>query len=402
MNSHFSSLFGDIGKEPVSPEKGGAFVVVSGNFPENGIAVPLDSRAVFVGALEQLALYKGKSFFGKRKFRPRNSWVLAGWAKSCLKNFFLAADGKNGNIFSFLKSKLGEDVAFSIYVGSRKFNLPLFRMSDGTMIGFAKIYPVDGVNSDYGENEAKTLEYLNELDFGLFLFPKVISKAIFKNHLAVILSPGDNLENTKTITPHHISFVGKLVKNTGRKVIFDDSGFYRVLVEEIKFLESKVPGQSALINTFFKESIKRLKGRNFVFSLVMREFPYFHMIKSAEKFFVVDFEEARPDFPPIFDIFSLFMSASRLKGNYIEIYRNNLNNIFFRENYLVKKYMANTIDKFGINKEDAYWFFWLFLLDQLYIHLHVGHDSSAERILSFLDFVSKDLKSLEKRWMPSL
>lgn len=256
MNSHFSSLFGDIGKSPFH-RKRRCFRRCEREFPgkRNRRSFGLQSR--FVGALEQLALYKGKSFFGKRKFRPRNSWVLAGWAKSCLKNFFLAADGKNGNIFSFLKSKLGEDVAFSIYVGSRKFNLPLFRMSDGTMIGFAKIYPVDGVNSDYGENEAKTLEYLNELDFGLFLFPKVISKAIFKNHLAVILSPGDNLENTKTITPHHISFVGKLVKNTGRKVIFDDSGFYRVLVEEIKFLESKVPGQSALINTFSKS---RLNG----------------------------------------------------------------------------------------------------------------------------------------------
>ena len=44
--------------------------------------------------------------------------------------------------------------------------------------------------------------------------------------------------------------------------------------------------------------------------------------------------------------------------------------------------MANTIDKFGINKEDAYWFL-AFLLDQLYIHLHVGHDSSAERYCLF-------------------
>ncbi|MEK7479627.1 MAG: hypothetical protein AAB634_03805, partial [Patescibacteria group bacterium] len=45
------------------------FVIVSGDFPKSGIALPLGNRRVRAAALRALALYKGKNFWSRAKIR---------------------------------------------------------------------------------------------------------------------------------------------------------------------------------------------------------------------------------------------------------------------------------------------------------------------------------------------
>ena len=80
-----------------------------------------------------------------------------------------------------------------------------------------------------------------------------------------------------------------------------------------------------LVEYFWDKAIQNLRGKEFVFSLTKREFPFFEALRSNDKLFVIDWETARFDFPPIFDVFSMILSTSpHQKGDYIKIYRKNI------------------------------------------------------------------------------
>ena len=186
------------------------FVIVSGDLPKSGIALPYGSRKLRAGALEELYLYKGRFWRNKIKisflkiFNFKFVWDLF------LKNkVTVKSDLTKENLFSFLTAKIGapESIIFSIYVGSRKFILPLFGQKSGKMFGVAKIYFPGEASITYGKNEAKTLDFLEEINLAGFEFPNVVAKDYFRECLVVILSSPKNLKNTTAIKEEHVHFL---------------------------------------------------------------------------------------------------------------------------------------------------------------------------------------------------
>lgn len=379
----------------------GRFAVVSGNFPASGIAIPLVSRRVTQSALKQLYLYKGKSWVAKVKIKFLEWGVPL--LKFILRNqFSITVDESKDNFISFLASVLGlnaKELDFSIYAGSRKFLLPLLRVGDGKLIGFTKVYFPERESAKYGENEASVLEKLAKMDFRTANAPKVIFKGHYNGFFLVILSPGEDLENFNSIAPAHTDFLKELSRKTGKKLIFESSPFPREFEEEISFLKSKIREKAELIGHFYEEAKSNLSGKNFLFTLTMREFPFFQLMRGRGKNFIVDWELARWFFPPIFDAFSLLLSTERRGGDYIRVYADSLKGLFFGKNRKTDAYLRPLLEFWQLSREESYWFFWLFLLDQLYIHLHVGHDLSASRVVAFLEEVRGKEREFQNLWI---
>jgi|SRR3989344_211996 len=395
------------------------FVVVSGDFPKNGVALPFGNYAVRRAALREFYLYKGKTFWSKAKIRLLQVFNFAlVWKTAFPKKFFANLDPAGENLSSFLASKIGsaEPIIFSIYVGSRKFIFPIFGKKSGRFLGVAKVYFPGRESADYGENEARILNYLSKVDLPEFSFPRVIAKDYFQQSLVVILSPlltkhSNILQNVgmfcdarkiNSIGKPHIDFLQKMSEKTGKKNLFRESNFHKEFQKEIGFLKSKISEKLELVEYFWDKAAQNLQGKEFIFSLTKREFPFFEALRSNDKLFVIDWETARFDFPPIFDVFSMILSTSpHQKGDYIKIYRKNIQALFFCNNPRVRELLEKMLDFWNMSKEDAYWFFWLFLIDQLYIHLHVDHWPSAKRILSFLQNARNNEIDFSKRWISS-
>ena len=288
------------------------------------------------------------------------------------------------DVFSFLSEIAGvkDNVAIAIYRGSRKWIVPLF--SRGNVFGYAKIY--DREAREYGETEADTLEALSKSDLSGFAVPKVLSRADFGGRFVLLLSSRDPLKRSCGILPAHYEWLRTLSRETGQKAEFQNAPFSKSFSSEIDFLKSKIPERFPAIESAVREAEAALRGKAFVFSLTMREFPYFQILRSPGGPFVIDWEESRFGYPPAFDLFSLLLSAGkRSGGSYVALYENNVENIFFRKNGKTANAFRALLPAWGMSAEDAYYFFILFLVDQLYIHLHVGHTESAERIISLFE-----------------
>lgn len=380
------------------------FMMISGDFPKTGIALPFGNRKVRAAALRELYLYKGRFFWNKVKIGLLQSfnfpfvWNLVFKKKKFGMDFNSAGE----SFLPFLVSKIGsaEPIVFSAYIGSRKFILPILGVKSGKLFGVAKVYFPGRESFNYGENETKVLNYLKNIHLTDFIFPKILAEDYFRESLVVILSSPRNLKNITSVTEHHTDFLKQLSEKTSRKSTFLSSNFYEEIQKEIEFLKSKKPDKSDLVKYFYKQSLQNLRNKEFIFSLTKREFPFFEMMKAGSKFFVIDWEQARFGFPPIFDLFSLLMSSGKFKkGDYVEFYRKNLIDLFFQKNKKSQRIVQEMLHFWELNQSDAYWFFWLYVLDQLYIHLHVDHYLSAERLFVFLENVRNNESWFRKNWL---
>ena len=322
------------------------FAVVSGNFPENGVALPIGNRKVRASALREFYVYKGKTPSHKVKIKFLQFFNFAFiWNLIFPNKFFAAVGPQKENFLSFLSGRMSNvnsewsHIAFSIYVGSRKFLLPLFEGNTGALLGYAKIY-LPGVEREYGENESATLKALEKIDLGGVSVPKVLFEGDYRGFFILVLSPAAQAENFEGIAPAHAGFLKELSEKTGEDTPFESSSFAEAILREVAFLKEKMPAQAELVEYFHARAKEGLRGKLLRFSLVKREFPYFEMLKSQMSHangqwshMVLDWEQARSGFPPAFDLFSLLMSGARYKrGGYAEAYRKNLMDIFFTAN----------------------------------------------------------------------
>ena len=324
------------------------------------------------------------------------------WTALFRKTFEIAPDLDLGRVLSFVKSQLSDvkcqtsDIACSIYVGSRKYNLPLFDAESGKPLGHARAYFPE--HAEYGKNEVRILEELECTQLENFSFPKVLGKWQAGGFFIVALSAlPKGTKRMKGIERSHLEFLKCLSEKTGTRLKFEDSNFYAEFQKEVEQFGSAMPEARDLIEYFWNTSRKNLEVKEFLFSLTKREFPFFEMFKPN---IVLDWEHARFGWPAIFDAYSLVLSdAPGRRGDYTELYAKNIISLFFEKNKKHFGFLKDALRIFGATKEGAYSWFFLFLLDQLFIHWDAGHIRSAERVLAFFRYASEHEGELKTRWL---
>lgn len=372
--------------------------VISGNFPESGIAVPAVGRRMLKKIFRELARYKGKTTVDRLKLCI--AVVLA-------SNLFLKIFSKKkivpvGEGIIIQIHNLFEDYIFPICSGSNKFLIPLFLKDSGDLYAYVKVYEKNGMSDQCGINEVKKLKDLEKIKFENASVPEVLRVGENKKNFFFILSTKKGLKKYTRVEDAHIDWLFQLSKKTGEYTLFEKSRYYESLNREVDFLKSRFIYSADMIEELYKQAESGLRGKTFLFSLVMREFPFYQPLYSGNEFFCLDWEYAEDGFPPVFDFFSLIISGAvnvRKGGTYGVKYAGGVKDAFFGGNKKTKKYAGKLFDIYKLDRETAFWFFILYTLDQLYIHAGAGHNLSVERDIFLLDKIRKARELSVEKWL---
>jgi len=373
------------------------FFIISGNFPESGIAIPTVDRKTLKKIFGELIRYKGKTAKDRLKLHIARMLASEPFLRLFSKEKIVSAEG---DIVSQIYN-IFEDYIFPICSGSKKFLIPLFLKDSGDLYGYAKVYEKNGNGDQYGRNEVEKLKKLEKIEFKNASAPKILEVGETENLFFYILSTKGDLKKYKGIENAHINWLLQLSQKTGEYIIFEKSKFHERLNWEVDFLKSKFIHSADMIEKLYKKAEDKLNGKTFLFSLTMREFPFYQALYSPNEFFCLDWEYAEYEFPPVFDFFSLAISeaVSREKGSYNTKYAEGVKKTFFRKNREIKKYTKKLFNAYRLDRETSFWFFLLYMLDQLYIHAEAGHNLSAERGVSLLDKMRKTEEFSINTWL---
>jgi len=359
------------------------FVVLAGNFKRINVALPLVSGKILKPAFYHLNLHKGRTLKNKiliyllRIFNYPFVYNLFFKKQIAIKtNLF------ENNFFSFLNSILNKKLVFSVFLTGKKFCLPLFDENNKKLVAFAKVYFPE--RKENGEWEAFVLQELKKVGFVGISFPDVIFQGYFKDFFIEILSTSWDLKNFNKTTKEHLRCLKKIKEKTKQDFVFEKSPFYKEIKEELAFLKNKEKKKFYLVQHLFNKAVENLKNKKFVFSLTKREFPYFELLKRKKELFVVDWEHSRFGFPAIFDFYSMLLSEKRRKKY---------------EDFFSKRRPYRLLPGFfEVDISSAFYFFILFLVDQLYIYLKSEDFLNAEKIFKFLKRLYKNENYYKNNW----
>lgn len=383
------------------------FFLTSGDIQNINNALPLDSKRVISGAFKVLALSRYDSkrvqliLFILRLLNPFIFWLYPFIFR---KQFCFIFSLRRENLYSFLSEKTNvtlRQLAFSIYKSPGKFVLPLFDIETGENIGYAKIYDSREKSQYYGENEVRALRFLEKFSFHNAETPRVLFNNYFGDNLVTVISSKDGLRNFKDVSDEHIAWVKELVEKTGMLKRFKDSLFAKTLNEGMRFIKSKLDKENfELVNYFYEKAIKALSEKEFIFSFVNREFDHHELLRHKEKNLVIDWEHAREEFPPLFDVYGLLLSGGYLKGqDYVEMHVRSLEAILFGGNRKSSKIVFDFLREWGISREDAYYAFLFFLIDRLYLFLRMDSYRDGEIVTHFLKRMYDNESRYDKGWL---
>lgn len=381
------------------------FAILSGSMDRVDTALPLDSRKVLNSALNSLNLVKRTGLRKKFAIAVLKIFDFSFLYPLIFRNqFCILVNSQRETLFSFLSRGLDVPAAgmsASFYRSSRKVIMPLFNSETGKNIAYVKIYASKEKSRYYGENENRAIHFLEEFSFKSAEPPSILMSRYFGDYFVMALSSKKNLKNYKKSGKAHIDWIKELVDKTGKRKIFKDSFFAHEMEREINLIKNRVDEENTeLVEYFYKQARRALWEKEFIFSFVNREFAYWELLRHKDKNLVIDWEHARNDFPPIFDVYSLLMNDWPCEyKDYVKTYTCSLETLFFIRNKRVNNILEKLFNEWEISKEEAYSFFLLFLVDQLYICLHVNHKRSAERVITFLSKIYKDENHFRDKWL---
>jgi hypothetical protein len=375
------------------------FAAISGDFPKTGIAVPLGNRKLLRSVFSQLKLHKGGSFINRLKISIIRFFISEKTIGIFAKKFFtVAANPSSQNLFSHIGNNLGEkDFVCAFYTSSRKFVFPIFRASDGFILGYGKLYFEGKESSDYGENEANILEKMNGLQWSEMKPPKIIHKGYFGKNFLEIISSEEGIRSFHSVTGRHFDWIRELSKKTGKRVVFENSRFFAEMEKNIEVFKLNMPLDHKMLEDFWIAAKKRFQGREFTFGISMREFSYWEMLPYKKGFLIIDWEHAREEYPAVFDVFSLLTGLDRNGGD--NAYGQLMRRIFFSKNLQAMNFIVDSLPWLGVEKEDLYYFFIFFLMDQLYIGLDIGDKNAVKKVWSFLKTILAENDGFRKKWL---
>lgn len=354
------------------------FAILTGEVDKLITALPIDSRKILNSSLTALCLAKRPPIVKKIIISVLRIFNLPTFYPSIFRKQFCLVIGKESEtIFSFLSQGLNiPDIklSLSIYKGSGKFIAPLFNSETGENIGYAKIYASEKDGERYGKTEARALRFLKQPPFKSAEVPRVLLSAYFGDNLVNAVSTKSGLKNFKGVSNKHIEWIKELAKETGAKKSFKDSSFATVIKEKMELIKNRISRDDFLVvNRFYEEAVEALNDKEFIFSFVNREFDCHELLHHKNKNLVIDWEHAREEFPPLFDVFSLLLSEG-------EGWLQDLEAIFFYKNKKSDRIIGEFLREWGISGENAYFMFLLFLFDRL----SASSEKDTETILQFL------------------
>lgn len=374
------------------------FCIISGDITNINTALPIDSRQAFYSAMKELSRARPDSHkiqfatfflkFFKVILFPIYKYIF-------IKQFRIIFQRDHRNLLSFLAKEISIPIgqmSLSIYKSPRKFILPMFNTKNGQVLSYAKIYIAAEDGENYGKNEADALRYLQHFSFETAEPPRIISSSYFGNNFINVISSKRGLENFRGVTNAHFLWIKELAEKTGKRIRFEDALFFKEINNEMQLMQNKLEQKDfALIRHFYQQAIEELNGKQLIFSFINWDFDYYELLRHKEKNLAIDWEHAKNEFPPAFNIFSLFLSMAKRQ------YFKDVEQIFFGSNTKNNKVIESLLRQVGVENKDGYFFFFLFIIDRF-----CNSSVKDQTVLSnFLNEVRNNETKYKRKWLYS-
>ncbi|MBN2089865.1 phosphotransferase [candidate division KSB1 bacterium] len=204
------------------------------------------------------------------------------------------------------------------YVGSsgknQKLTLQLMR-SNGQVLGYLKIAD-NPSNQAFMKNEYEICEKLKSLKFVNGKVPSTLYWGEWQNFQVMVQEPLDLRAKFVGLDLNEkmVLFLLELIEMTGRKERFENSSFMERLSHDLQKLRSSHKELNSSILGDVVKILKRLEKLELPFGVHHGDFTPYNVRQYGQELTVFDWEFARADYPPLFDLFHfIFQGNSQIK-----------------------------------------------------------------------------------------
>lgn len=257
----------------------------------------------------------------------------------------------------FSRLFLTTKVEYSIFCGTpsvhQKITIQISKNKQ--ILGYCKATDSDEINTLF-QGEAYILNWLHLKD--IENIPKCLFCGTLSNGIKLFVQSTTKSLKSEIIhewTELHDDFLKKLYQNTHQSIYFEDSDYYRTLIDfeqHIDWLPSEV--NCFLIKTILYNVLSRLQGQKVDFSAYHADFTPWNMFVEDSQLFVFDWEYARMSYPPMLDRYHFFTQTAIFEKHWqveeITTYlQSNKGNWINQEMYTL--YLLDMIGRFTIREK---------------------------------------------------
>ena len=367
--------------------------------------IPVWPKKVSRGALQHLSLRVGRN--------PKNTVGLKialllerlGVLNKIIPQVFLAARkqvnsnrGSSQSLVDILEELLREsEIVLSLSLGTGKVILPVFSLA-GKALAYVRLAH-DKRRSALLKNEARVLIRLEQKHFDCAELPHVIASGTWRGFFYVIETTVENgAKPSREFKSIHLRWLCELFNQTARWQLIEDSAYLKTLQWQLDYISTRVETKvRELLHRQIADVIRQLKQAGLLpFGVSQREFSIDHSLEVGDKLFVVDWEHARDEYPPYFDLFHCLLSLNPIST--VDALFQHWRNLFFQKGVgqvVIEQYSRGI----GLDSRLGYLFLWLYIVDQLTIYLQTPDHLRAGWMIRMLEEMDRQPYFAQSNWL---
>lgn len=176
----------------------------------------------------------------------------------------------------------------------------------GRILGYIKVSDNEDIDRLL-RNEAGILQDLLRLEIRNGLFPKVIFHGRIDGANILVLDTLKSVHSrfSSKLSDPHVNFLSEIFQKTAKVKRYTDSSFRYELKNRIRNLEDeRLEGsEKGIFIKSFNYLEEKLMDKKIPFSLCHRDFTPWNTFFHNDMLYVFDWEYAKKDYPPMFDLF---------------------------------------------------------------------------------------------------
>jgi len=285
---------------------------------------------------------------------------------------------------------------FSLYSGTCKGVLAVFLLN-GKPAAYVRL-AVDSRRQRLLENEVQVLRWLARYHFEHGSVPFVIKYGRYLDSYYIVESTVDHPRPSRGMNPTHLKWLCELFNKTAQWRLLRESGYWRILQQQLDYVFASVNmRRKDQVRARIADVLVKLEQCGpLPFGLCQRECSAEHFLEAGKKLFVVDWEHARREYPPYFDLFHYLLSIRPPSDENALLKR--WQNLFFKPGppgNAIRQYSK----EIGLDDKIGYFFLWLYVIDQLMIYSETPDHLRVKWMATIAESMCTDYRYAERNWL---
>jgi len=270
--------------------------------------LPLDSKKQAVASLQ---LYQPSLFGAKIKKFLFRVFSYLGFVRALTTNRIVFAKHRqtvSNDLKNIFKEVLGEkNIKLALFTGTPGYHRKVTIQAmgpNGDILAYGKLAENEQT-CKLLKNEVDILNYLASLHLTKAAIPKVLFWGAISNGNLLIQSTEKKLTSYRThrLINLHIDFLVEIFNKTARKQKFKESKCLQELEERVRGLRGRVSNDwFNILKRSIEIIVNNIGDERIPLGLCHGDFTPWNILNSKERLFIIDWEFAKQEFVPFYDV----------------------------------------------------------------------------------------------------